>query len=295
MVAKHEVREYTDDVNVYIGRYVNLNNIFHWHYDCELVYVASGSLDIYARGKFYTLSAGQSMYIGNMEEHSIRTRQTAEAYMIIFSYDILKGMLKNQKLVSPVLNGSYGVDALYGEIKREMTAKNKYYESIIENKITAVMLDIFRGEQSEPADIKKKDKMAFMHLLDDIDKNYSYYSAASGADFLCVSTAYFSKYFRKMSGMVFMDYLNSVKISKAVELINDHGDHSMSDIASKCGFNTIRNFNRVFKELTGYSPSQLPAGYTFGDNALFPSDSADSFDPTLKETKLIESLGGREL
>ena len=32
----------------------------------------------------------------------------------------------------------------------------------------------------------------------------------------------------------------------------------MLDIALSSGFNNIRTFNRVFKEITGYTPSQFP-------------------------------------
>lgn len=293
MIAKHEVREYTEDIKVFLARYVNLNNILHWHYDCELVYVASGSLEVYASGRSYSLSAGQTMYIGNMEEHSIRTKTKAEVYMVIFNYDILKGMIKNQKLLSPALSKDYGFLPLYELIKNELTAKEKYYDCVIENKIAGMILEIFRNEKSERADIKKKDKMAFMRLLDDIDKNFNYYTGENAAKFLYVSKIYFSKYFHKMSGMVFTDYLNTVKISKAVEMMQNDKNAQMSEVATKCGFNTIRNFNRVFKEITGFQPTQLPDEYAFTDTVFFSADSElDGFDPTLRETVLVESLGG---
>lgn len=32
-------------------------------------------------------------------------------------------------------------------------------------------------------------------------------------------------------------------------------DHRMIDIAFQCGFNNIRSFNRVFKDVTGFTPS----------------------------------------
>ena len=36
---------------------------------------------------------------------------------------------------------------------------------------------------------------------------------------------------------------------------------TMTAISVKCGFATVRNFNHVFKKITGYSPCMLPEDY----------------------------------
>lgn len=36
---------------------------------------------------------------------------------------------------------------------------------------------------------------------------------------------------------------------------------SITDVSVRCGFNTIRNFNRAFRDITGYSPRTLPEDY----------------------------------
>ena len=52
---------------------------------------------------------------------------------------------------------------------------------------------------------------------------------------------------------------------------------SFTEIAAICGFGTIRSFNRVFKELTGISPTQFAL-----DPVLIRTERSDSgFDPTL--------------
>ena len=51
-------------------------------------------------------------------------------------------------------------------------------------------------------------------------------------------------------------------------------------------FNTIRNFNRVFKEMTGYTPGTLPRDYSFACN--LHRNGEGGFDPTLGCTVVLE-------
>ena len=85
--------------------------------------------------------------------------------------------------------------------------------------------------------------------------------------------------------MTFTQYLNFLKVSAAIEKILD-GKLSMTEISIACGFGTIRNFNRVFKAFTGYSPKNLPLNYTLIYN--FKDFSSNGFDPTLNCTEIIE-------
>ena len=51
------------------------------------------------------------------------------------------------------------------------------------------------------------------------------------------------------------------------------------------GFETIRNFNRVFRQITGYSPRELPDGYVL--NLRSNSGNATNFDPTIRTSELM--------
>lgn len=99
------------------------------------------------------------------------------------------------------------------------------------------------------------------------------------------SRPYFSKYFVTHTGMTFSHYLNTVRVAHAAELLREE-KHTVTEISGLCGFNTIRNFNRVFRDLTGYTPSNLPKDYTF---TYLLKEYADSgFDPTLAGTEVLE-------
>jgi len=71
-----------------------------------------------------------------------------------------------------------------------------------------------------------------------------------------VSTFYFCKMFKKATGLTFTDYLGRVRIEKAKALLlNPH--LRVSEIAYMVGFQSLTHFNRVFRNLTGESPTHF--------------------------------------
>lgn len=66
----------------------------------------------------------------------------------------------------------------------------------------------------------------------------------------------FCRYFKKHTRHTFVSFLNEVRINEACKQLTDGAYDSISTIAYNCGFNSITNFNRVFKSITGRSPSE---------------------------------------
>lgn len=71
----------------------------------------------------------------------------------------------------------------------------------------------------------------------------------------------FCRYFKKRTRHTFVSFLNEVRINEACKKLTDGGFESISTIAYCCGFNSITNFNRVFKSITGKSPSEYVDAY----------------------------------
>lgn len=65
----------------------------------------------------------------------------------------------------------------------------------------------------------------------------------------------FCRLFKKRNKIHFVEYLNQVRISNACRLLLD-SDWTISEIAYNCGYKTISNFNKLFKETTGHSPKK---------------------------------------
>jgi AraC-like DNA-binding protein/ligand-binding sensor protein len=80
-------------------------------------------------------------------------------------------------------------------------------------------------------------------------------SLAMVAKAVNMSTFYFCKMFKKATGLNFTDYVSRVRIEKARNLLLNR-NLRISEIAYEIGFQSLTHFNRVFKKITGQSPTQ---------------------------------------
>jgi len=75
------------------------------------------------------------------------------------------------------------------------------------------------------------------------------------ARYIRVAPSYLSTLFKKETGQGLNDYINHYRIQKAMELLKS-SRYSISEIAFQVGFNTVKNFTRIFKEHFGCTPSE---------------------------------------
>lgn len=71
----------------------------------------------------------------------------------------------------------------------------------------------------------------------------------------------FCRYFKKSTGKTFVLYLNELRVSEATRLLVTERYDCISMIAYNSGFNSITNFNRVFRSITGLSPKEYLLRY----------------------------------
>lgn len=70
-----------------------------------------------------------------------------------------------------------------------------------------------------------------------------------------MSVTSFCRFFKQRTRKTFTVFVNEVRIGHACkELIYNH--YNINEVAYRCGFNNISNFNRQFKVVTGRTPSE---------------------------------------
>ena len=72
----------------------------------------------------------------------------------------------------------------------------------------------------------------------------------------------FCRYFKKHTRHTFVHFVNKVRVNEACKLLVNGTANSIASIAYSCGFNSITNFNHVFKNITGSSPRDYINGYS---------------------------------
>jgi two-component system, response regulator YesN len=81
-------------------------------------------------------------------------------------------------------------------------------------------------------------------------------SLSSAAQEAGITPAYLSTLFKQTMGQSFVDYLSTVRIEKACELLKE-SKLKTYEIAYRVGFQDEKYFTKVFKKLTGISPSEF--------------------------------------
>ena len=81
-------------------------------------------------------------------------------------------------------------------------------------------------------------------------------SLTTCAQHVNMSPEAFSRYFKKRTNTNFINYLNELRIHHSCKLMNRFPEMSISEIASRCGYNHQTHFNRVFKKILEKTPLQ---------------------------------------
>lgn len=76
------------------------------------------------------------------------------------------------------------------------------------------------------------------------------------AEYVYFSGPYFSRIFKKETGITFNKYLNKVRITASKQLIKEK-DMSLADIADAVGYHDQSHFSRMFKSIVGTSPKKF--------------------------------------
>lgn len=70
-----------------------------------------------------------------------------------------------------------------------------------------------------------------------------------------------SRFFKVRTGKTFINALNDIRLGHATRMLIDT-TQSVNEIAYKCGFNNMSNFNRIFKKKKGSTPKEFRNSYS---------------------------------
>ena len=75
--------------------------------------------------------------------------------------------------------------------------------------------------------------------------------------------ASFSRFIKRRTGKTFINNLNEIRLGRASRMLIDT-NNNIAEIAYKCGFNNISNFNRIFKRKKFCVPKEFREAYLIG-------------------------------
>lgn len=268
--------EQVPDSHFFIKRVNNQNPIrefSHHYHDCyELYYLYSGERYYFIQDKTYHVTGGSMVLIPPNAIH--RTGNLGnfgyDRMLIHFSKDLLEHLLppeasvnpypalENVRLISLAPQEQNFTETLLHLMEQEYKANRQRENTYIKLTLLQLLLFLNRCEPTchgnIPAEINSTQKTMF-EILGYINNNYfENLTLETVAGKFYLSTFYFSRTFRESTGFHFTEYVNNVRIKEAKKLLLN-SSLSVDKISAAVGFHSATHFGRVFKQITGCSPS----------------------------------------
>lgn len=260
----------------------------HWHAATEIIMPLRDDYDLNIQNDEVHLEPGDILWIAPGVLHTIDEPDNYGERLIILFDPTIMNQFKELSTVFPLLNPSYKVTkesfpshhARMQECLTQML-QLEYVDSPMKNvliyaeliQLASLLGNAVVGKLNEAgrdAAAKLNDRHALspenetaaQAHLSVIYESLEYIREHSREDITLDQLAerasfskfYYSRLFKSFTGMSFIDYLNSCRISDAEMLLADP-EASITDVALKAGFNSISTFNRVFKKFKNCTPS----------------------------------------
>lgn len=145
-------------------------------------------------------------------------------------------------------------------LKSAVSEDSEKVKKIKTNLESARIRDDFKGIFEKMRTLRfergDSDSSVIARALEYINNNYgSEISLNTLSEYLCISTAHFSRIFKRDTGKNFKDYVTDFRINKAKELFAK-GRYSVKEVSYKVGFQYPLYFGQVFKKNVGMTPHE---------------------------------------
>jgi AraC-like DNA-binding protein len=184
------------------------------------------------------LHRNQMSFIRNMLDRSVRG--------VLFSRETTAAIMPRLKEL-PQKHGFDSVLELLSILHDLSTSRN----------IRTLSDATFRNLESYTYNSRRIEKVMY-YLNHNFDKNVSLGEAAKIS---AMTEVAFSRFFKARTGKTFVDTLNEVRLGHASRMLIET-TQSVNEVAYKCGFNNMSNFNRIFKKKKDCTPKEFRQAYT---------------------------------
>lgn len=248
----------------------------HFHNELEIIYFIQGSYEVYREEGNQKVKGGTIYFVPLDEVHSVRSLvDEGEYFSLIVDLSAISMNPEHyfqKSFVQPLQNGSL-------RLPRMLRSSDPGYKELV------VYLEQLRVQ---PVDAAKRFAcvMGFcaelvqyctvtannVHAVQQqyslvkacVDYMHANYSQVLSLERLAaqvhVHPNYLCAVFKKDVGMTVLEYLSSIRIERARELLG-RKNFSIAQIAEQCGFRSISTFQRTFKAYTGTTPSKFARGF----------------------------------
>lgn len=218
-----------------------------------IMHVNKGSVKIQYGNISFQASAGNTVLIDCHKPHAYASAGGLELSWFHFDGSNAKDMYEElYELYDGIIcvTDSFEIISRINKIYNLHSTHKKVSEAIQSSHIARILAEFFKG-RSETGTNKRSVIEEVVNYIDDNFKQEL--SLRNLAEKSALSEYYFLRLFKKNTGYTVHEYIISVRITNAKELLKSTR-LSLKEIAYQCGFSNESSFSNTFKKQTGMTP-----------------------------------------
>lgn len=267
----------------------------HWHNEVEIILVLQGSVNIRVGNEIFTLKENDLILINRNEIHN--TSKTEEDNILLalqINPEYYSAHYPQiEKMVFDCKSFQYGKDEqkrfdivrhYLAQIVWEFNKKREGYQLRIGSMVYTLAAYIVENFgytliNDEKAESISKDIVRIQSIIDYINENLeNKVTLKEIADNQELSIYYLSRFIKKNIGMSFQEYLNIVRLDKAVNLLSNP-NKTITEVSYESGFPSTKSFNKLFKDEYDLTPTE------YRKKCNYKTDTANNIDDDIEKIK----------
>ena len=272
MRAYHENMKY-DTIPIRVAQGCGFRFFAHWHKEIEIIYITKGDYRVGINDNSKVLTKGEFAIACSNDIHYFDSNVDCEHVILIVRPDFIGyiGDWPNDvRFETPFITQKMlkGVPAdvverfenIFKVLPLEFEQKQHHYEQYIKGLLYELTTLMLRHLPTKELNNKEKSRhmaktQTLQYILGFLDENYiNDINIDDLATLMHISPYHLARIFRGITGMNFKKFLNNYRIEKAEQLLQSTTD-TVTEIAMKCGFGSVRTFNRIYKSNRGNTPT----------------------------------------
>ena len=250
---------------------------YHFHPELELTYI------VHSRGRRFVgdhiapFQEGDLVLLGSNLPHywcnhaAQKSKRDAESIVLLFHENFLgEGFFQKPEMrsIAELLKASARGIQFSGKMRdlvadrlQEMRSMNPFertieFLSVLQKLSRAKDYKLLSSARFVPS-LNQNQANRVSRVIQFVSENFQQeINQTDAARKACMSSAAFSRFFKKKTNRTFSKFVNEVRIGEACRMLIEKDD-DVTRIAYACGFNNLSNFNRRFKLLKRCTPIEF--------------------------------------
>ena len=241
---------------------VRFDHPWHFHPELELTWIIEGAGVRYIGDHIAHFESDDLILIGKGLPHqwnSYRHEQRSRAYVLQFKQEDLMTIQEMSLLLPLFEHAKYGLSFKVNDSLKELFSRLADGNRLERLSAMIHILELLRNAEARKLSTRsyswdsgksEKSQLVITYVQEHLNEHLTVEEMAERSS---MSPPSFCRWFKRMTGKSFIDFVNSSRIENSTFLLSQT-KKPIGEIAFEVGFNSISQFNRSFKKVRKVSP-----------------------------------------